>query len=146
MRENGHPHIVLLKCELVKFSSKAIWQCLCSHGEERKGTRGEEMRKDETRTLRTDDGSFYLRDDRNFSPFTLLYFIIRFNLNFCEIKESFPKLASKLYARGKTVTCYTVSFYWRLKLCGVLSQTSTPSRTNSQERKDLGVREGSSPS
>lgn len=46
MWENGHPHIVLLKCELVKFSSKAIWQHLYLHGEEREETRGEEMRKE----------------------------------------------------------------------------------------------------
>lgn len=44
----------------------------------------------ESRTLMSDVGSFYLRDYRNLSPFTLLYFIICFNLNVCEIKEVFP--------------------------------------------------------
>lgn len=63
------------------------------------GEGGHKGRRDEegieSRTLMSNVGSFYLRDYRNFSPFTLLYFIICFNLNFCGIKESFPKLASK---------------------------------------------------
>ena len=67
------------------------------------------------------------------SQFTHLYFTMLHFYNqheiFCEIKN-FSKLTSKL-----TITYYTVSFYWRLKFCFILSQITTHTTTTPPHSK-----------